>query len=120
MLTTAQTLKKEQLLRERGLGLGVVFVHTLTNTDLKGNGLRIPMEVVRSLNISESGEACFFVDDYGYRPKGAYYTTTDGRLKFDSCWSEFAKEYNFESGNVVLLLFNQGGRGGIEVSVDII
>jgi uncharacterized membrane protein YecN with MAPEG domain len=39
MLTTAQTLKKEQLLRERGLGLGVVFVHTLTNTDLKGNGL---------------------------------------------------------------------------------
>ncbi|KAK1686698.1 hypothetical protein QYE76_047546 [Lolium multiflorum] len=38
-LTTAQTLKKDQLLRERGLGLGVVFVHTLTNTDLRGNGL---------------------------------------------------------------------------------
>ncbi|KAK1603220.1 hypothetical protein QYE76_018223 [Lolium multiflorum] len=120
MLTTAQTLKKEQLLRERGLGLGVVFVHTLTNTDLKGNGLRIPKEVVRSLNISESGEACFFVDDYGYHPQGAYYTTTDGRMKFDSCWSEFTKEYNFESGNVVLILFNQGGRGGIEVSVDIL
>jgi hypothetical protein len=81
---------------------------------------RIPKEVVRSLNISESGEACFFVDDYGYHPQGAYYTTTDGRMKFDSCWSEFTKEYNFESGNVVLILFNQGGRGGIEVSVDII
>jgi hypothetical protein len=41
-------------------------------------------------------------------------------MKFDSCWSEFVKEHNFEPGNVVLLLFNQGGQGGIEVSVDII
>jgi hypothetical protein len=38
-LSTAQTLKKDLLLRERGHGMGVVFVHTLTKTDLKGNGL---------------------------------------------------------------------------------
>ncbi|KAM0918181.1 hypothetical protein ACQ4PT_008814 [Festuca glaucescens] len=120
MLTTGQTLKKQQLLRERSLGIGVVFVHTLTKTDVKGNELRIPKEVVRSLNIFESGEACFYVDDYGYRPKGAYYTTTDGRLKFDSCWSEFVKEYKFEAGNVVLILFHLGGSGVINVSVDII
>jgi hypothetical protein len=81
---------------------------------------RIPKEVVTSLDISETGEACFFVDDYGFRPKGAYYTTTDGRLKFDSCWAELAKEYYFKAGDVVLILFNLGDRGGIEISVDII
>ncbi|KAM0923543.1 hypothetical protein ACQ4PT_005461 [Festuca glaucescens] len=117
-LTMAQTLKKEKLLCERGLGMGPVFVHTLTDTDVKGNGLRIPKEVLRSLNVEETGLASFYVNDYGYHPKGAYYTTTDGRMKFESCWAEFVKEYDMEAGNIILILFHMGGTGVINISVD--
>ncbi|KAM0923542.1 hypothetical protein ACQ4PT_005461 [Festuca glaucescens] len=79
---------------------------------------RIPKEVLRSLNVEETGLASFYVNDYGYHPKGAYYTTTDGRMKFESCWAEFVKEYDMEAGNIILILFHMGGTGVINISVD--
>ncbi|KAM0904274.1 hypothetical protein ACQ4PT_018107 [Festuca glaucescens] len=75
-------------------------------------------EVLRSLNVEETGLASFYVNDYGYHPNGAYYTTSDVRMKFESCWAEFVKEYDMEAGNIILILFHMEGTGVINISVD--
>lgn len=65
---------------ERGLGMGSVFVHTLTEAYVKCNG----MNILRSLNIAERSWVSLCMDVYGNKQDAAYYTSTNGGMKFES------------------------------------
>lgn len=82
--------------------MGSVFVHTLTEAYMKCNG----MNILRSLNIAERGLVSLCMDVYGNKQDAAYYTSTNGGMKFESGWFEFIEEFDLNDGNIVLILFS--------------
>ncbi|KAM0863034.1 hypothetical protein ACQ4PT_044863 [Festuca glaucescens] len=119
-LTSVQTTRKKQHLGQRGIGMGAVFVHTLTGTDTKANGMRIPKEIVKALNITKKGWVILSMGKYNNKQEASYYTSTDGRIRFESGWAEFVEEFNLKTGNIVLILFHMEGCGFVEVSIHLL
>ncbi|KAM0845571.1 hypothetical protein ACQ4PT_056282 [Festuca glaucescens] len=118
-LTPAQRGRMDQRVPERGMGMGVVFVHKLTETDINQNGLRIPKEIVKALNIAKRGWVILAMGEYNHWFDASYYTTTDGRLRFKSGWEEFVGKFDLEVGNVVLILFHMGSNGYVKIFFDV-
>ncbi|KAM0863291.1 hypothetical protein ACQ4PT_044693 [Festuca glaucescens] len=81
-LTVAQNARMDHLLAQRGIGMGAVFVHKITNTDTKDNRMRTPKAIVKTLQIPEEGCVLLTMDEYEINHQVAYYTSTDGRMEF--------------------------------------
>ncbi|CAM0955265.1 unnamed protein product [Alopecurus aequalis] len=120
-LTAAQTSRMNQCVLTRGLGLGVVFVHTLTKSDVQGNGLRISKDIVSALNIHKKGYAILTTeneDNDNGRKERSYYTCADGRVCLQNGWFNFAKGNGFEAGIVMLMIFDKDNDDYLNISFD--
>ncbi|KAM0879927.1 hypothetical protein ACQ4PT_033920 [Festuca glaucescens] len=92
-LTYTQISKINKIVEGVGLGLGVVFVHKINDSDIAKNMLHIPKFAVRSLNIPDKGTAVLEVteeDKHDYE-EAEYYTSSDGMIHFDNGWKTFAE-----------------------------
>ncbi|KAM0883720.1 hypothetical protein ACQ4PT_031458 [Festuca glaucescens] len=107
-LTYTQISKINKIVEEVGLGLGVVFVHRINDSDIAKNMLHIPKLAARNLNIPYNGTAILEVheDDHNEYEEAEYYTSLDGRVRFDSGWKTFAEDNGLGPGDVVVMLFD--------------
>ncbi|KAM0847796.1 hypothetical protein ACQ4PT_054800 [Festuca glaucescens] len=118
-LTPAQRGRMDQRVADRGIGMGS-FVHKLTEMDINHNGLRIPKEIVKALNIAKRGWVILAMGEDNHWFDASYYTTTDGRLRFKSGWECFVSNFDMEVGNVVLILFHMGSDGYLKIFFDVL
>lgn len=104
-----------------GIGLGAVFVHTLTVTDVEHNGLHIPKEIVSVLNIPEKGNAVLMRSIFGVNHRASsYYTCKDRRVCLRNGWSTFANENELGHGMVVLIFFHKNDDRYLMVTFDVL
>lgn len=119
-LTAAQRGRKNQRIGERGLGMGPIFVHKLTSSDINQNRMRIPKEIFKALNIPKKGWAILAMGEYDNFQDAAYYTSTSGRMRFKSGWKEFVDEFDLVVGVVALVLFHMESSGFMKIFIDVL
>ncbi|CAM0906605.1 unnamed protein product [Alopecurus aequalis] len=112
-LTGAQTATMNDRVLMRGIGMGPLFVHKLTQSDIKQNGLKI----VSSLNTGKSGWAVLVMGDSDTHYDAEYFKSSDGRIRFRSGWADFADHFDLEEGSVVLVMFHMDTNGRVGVVI---
>lgn len=102
--TASQIAHINMCAQEHGLGLGGVFVHKMTKTDISSTGLRIPKEIASILCVPRNGWARLVTGGAAHID-AKYSKLSDGRMYFKTGWAEFVRENNIKIGEIVLVLF---------------
>jgi len=71
--TASEIARLNQAAKNRGLGLGAVFVHAITKSDISQNMMHIPKRITSTLNIPRKGKASLVIADNQVVKRAEYY-----------------------------------------------
>ncbi|CAM0877552.1 unnamed protein product [Alopecurus aequalis] len=119
-LTDAQTNTMNMLLLARGIGMGAILVHKLTESDVHNNGLHIPKRIVSALKIKKKGWSILRFGDNDNHIDAKYYKSTDGRIKFSTGCTTFVDEFDLDVEAIVLVMFHKDDYGYVNFIFDVL